>query len=368
MVLGQANRTDLKTADLLHGLVAIPSISGSEAGAVEWLCRRMEELGLRTEIDGAGNAVGIRGNGPLEVMLLGHIDTVAGEVPVQIVGGKLYGRGAVDAKGPLATFAVAAARAELPDGVRVRVVGAVEEEAMSSRGANWLVRHASRPDAVVIGEPSGWDGIVLGYKGSISFAYGVNRPMSHSAGPDATAGELGVEFWNRLAEWCATRNSDQPPGFNTVDATLLSFNTSSDGLHERADLRGNLRLPPGLNPDEVAAELWRLAEDADLTTQVNAPAFRAEKRSPLVSAFVASIRRASGTPHFKVKTGTSDMNLVGPAWQCPILAYGPGDSKLDHAPDEHISIDELKRATEILTQAIERVAASLIKQQSGSNS
>ena len=93
--------------ELLRGLVAIPSLSGDERAAVVYLCAAMAELGFATEIDGAGNAVGTIGDGPREIVLLGHIDTVPGTIPVRIEDGVLHGRGAVDAKGPLATFVCA---------------------------------------------------------------------------------------------------------------------------------------------------------------------------------------------------------------------------------------------------------------------
>jgi LysW-gamma-L-lysine carboxypeptidase len=53
-----------------------------------------------------------------------------------------------------------------------------------------------------------------------------------------------------------------------------------------------------------------------------------------------------------VKTGTSDLNILAPAWGCPAIAYGPGDSSLDHTPDERISIPELERATDVLARAL----------------
>ncbi len=353
------DRSSARTIDVLEGLVRIPSLSRNETRAVEWLCQRMTDLGFAAGRDEAGNAVGTRGDGPLEIMLLGHIDTVPGEPVVEFRDGALYGRGSVDAKGPLATFVVAAARAKLAEGTRVTVIGAVEEEVMSSRGAHWLVDHVAAPSAVVIGEPSGWDSVVIGYKGSIAVKYTVSCPMSHSAGPEPTAGELVVGFWNRLTQWCAQQNGGEANGFNTVDPTLNAINSSSDGITGSAELHVGMRLPPKLGPADVIAALHDLAEQGDVQVSVNAAAFRSEKRSPLVSGFLAGIRAVGGLPHIKVKTGTSDMNLVGPAWGCPIVAYGPGDSRLDHQPDEHVLLADVERATDVLTSVIERISAQL---------
>ena len=73
--------------DTLVGLVSQYSPSGQERGAVEWLVARMKALGFDNAfIDEAGNAVGVMGKGAKQVVLLGHIDTVPGEIPVQIVG------------------------------------------------------------------------------------------------------------------------------------------------------------------------------------------------------------------------------------------------------------------------------------------
>src|SRR5512133_2338767 len=73
--------------ETLIGLVSQYSPSGQERGAVEWLVARMKTLGFGDAfIDVAGNAVGVMGNGPKQVILLGHIDTVPGEIPVHTVG------------------------------------------------------------------------------------------------------------------------------------------------------------------------------------------------------------------------------------------------------------------------------------------
>ena len=81
--------------------------------------------------------------------------------------------------------------------------------------------------------------------------------------------------------------------------------------------------------------------------------YQSGKNSRLVRAMLKAVRAEGGRPRFKLKTGTSDMNTVGPAWQCPIVAYGPGDSALDHTPEEHIDVEEYERAIDVLARALE---------------
>jgi LysW-gamma-L-lysine carboxypeptidase len=87
--------------------------------------------------------------------------------------------------------------------------------------------------------------------------------------------------------------------------------------------------------------------------------WRGDRANALVRSFVAGLRAVDpATPlGFLVKTGTSDMNVVAPIWKCPILAYGPGDSMLDHTPDEHLDLDEYWRAILVLEAALRAFAA-----------
>ena len=82
----------------------------------------------------------------------------------------------------------------------------------------------------------------------------------------------------------------------------------------------------------------------------------APRDSVLSRAFRRAIRAQGQQPRFVTKTGTSDMNLVAPVWNCPIVAYGPGDSALDHTPDEHIDLDKYLRAIDVLVNMTETLA------------
>jgi len=331
---------------------------------VRALAAWMAEHGFESFVDEAGNAVGVLDGGPTrdgsprqDIVLLGHIDTVGGEVPVRVEEGRLYGRGAVDAKGPLAAFAVAAARVGLRAGWRIIVIGAVEEEAASSKGAHFAATQY-RPTYCIIGEPSRWNRVTLGYKGRLLIDARVRRSMSHTAGPDASAAELGVAFWNRVRARVDELNQGRERAWDQVLAGLRAFNTASDGLTETATLTLGFRLPLDMGPEAMKAELQALAGDVELRFRGEEQAYRASKNTPLVRAFLASIREQGARPGFVVKTGTSDMNVVGPVWQCPILAYGPGDSSLDHTPNEHVEIAEWERGVKVLVRVLERLTES----------
>lgn len=337
----------------LADLVRIPSLSGAEGEAAAFLVAQMGAFGWEAFVDEAGNAVGLLGTeGPL-VALLGHIDTVPGAIPVRIEGGRLYGRGAVDAKGPFATFVAAARRAELAGRLRCRLalIGATEEEAASSRGAHFA-RDRYAPTACVIGEPSGWDRVTLGYKGRLVAHYRLEQPAAHSAGELRAAPETMVAFWHAVEQRCAAHNAGREKRFEQLSPSLRRVASGGDGLADWAEATIGLRLPEGVDPAALAEELRAMAGDAALRFEGGCPAFRSPRTTPLAGAFVRAIRAHGGRPAFLHKTGTADMNVVGPAWGCPIVAYGPGDSRLDHTPDEHIELEEYLRAIGVLADVL----------------
>lgn len=344
----------IDAVEFLRQILEIESLSGQEQALAEFLAERMAGWGFDAYVDVAGNAVGVIGDGPNEIVLLGHMDTVPGRIPVRIEAERLYGRGAVDAKGSLAAFIVATARAGPLSNTRVVVIGATEEEAATSKGA----RHAAeryRPDVCVIGEPSGWDSITLGYKGRLLIDYRLERPMGHTAGPGQGVAEEAVAWWQALQAETDAFNVGRKGAFNQLLPSLRDIRTDSDGLTNSVEATVGLRLPPGYDVDELERTARELAGDAQIVCYSYEPAFQASKNTLLVRTFLQAIRAEGGRPTFKLKTGTSDMNVVGPAWNCPIVAYGPGDSSLDHTPEEHIQIPEYLRAIDVLERALHLV-------------
>jgi [amino group carrier protein]-lysine/ornithine hydrolase len=352
---------------LLEQLVSIPSLSGEEDAAATALVAWLREHGWEAARDEAGSAVGVRGAGPNELVLLGHIDTFPGTVPVRRDGNCLYGRGSVDAKGPLCTFAAAASAVDVPSDWRITVVGAVEEESTTSRGARHIVQQrvaATAPRYVIIGEPSRWDRVTLGYKGRLHLKANLRYPYSHSAGTGRLPAEAAVDLWRAIEGLCRERNEDRPTReFDRLTPSLLSIATEPQGAFGSAALHMGFRLPLADDPDTLEQDLRAFLNarisgapsgtELDTTFSGAEVAHQAEKGTPLVSAFLRGIRQEHGSPRFVVKTGTSDMNVVAPAWpDTPIVAYGPGDSALDHTPNEHIELDEYLRAIGVLERVL----------------
>ena len=337
---------------LLTGLLERYSPSQDEGAAVTYLVEQMKALGFHAYVDGAGNAVGESGSGNEVVLLLGHIDTVRGRIRVRREGRCLYGRGSVDAKGPLACFVVAAANARPLCAKRFVVVGAVEEEAATSKGARHLIECMAPPSAVIIGEPSRWDRVTVGYKGRLLADYQLARPMGHTAGPTESVCEEAVAFWQQVAAYAEQHNQGQERMFEQLLPSLRSINTDSDGFTERVRATIGFRLPPEIDIDALQQQLASWAGDAEVLFHGREEAYRAPRSTPLARAFVRAIRGEGGQARFQLKSGTSDMNVVGPAWRCPILAYGPGDAALDHTPHEHLDLDEYQRATRVLTAVL----------------
>lgn len=338
---------------VLRRMVEIPSLSGQEGALAAYLVESMQRSGLQSFIDDAGNAVGIRegGPGPL-ILLLGHMDTVPGWIEVREQERQLYGRGVVDAKGALATFLCAVAALSNPCG-RLVVVGAVEEEVASSRGAHFLLDRYE-PDAVLIGEPGGWSNVVLGYKGKVSLTFATARPGAHSAGPDPTATEVGVAFWNQLVERLCALSQPQSV-FYSPTPRLHRI----EGAERQVSMDISCRLPPDFDMPAFEQLLAEIGAGGTVQLHEVVPAVLMPRANPLARACIQAIRRHGGQPGFKLKTGTSDMNVVSQRWRAPMVAYGPGDSRLDHTDNEHLDLDEYLRAIDVLTDALDGLLREL---------
>lgn len=323
---------------LLVDLVSKPSPSGDEVAVATRLCAFFEDHGREAWIDAVGN---VRAPADEAVLLTSHLDTVAGGPPVHVEDGVLWGRGSVDATGALAAMAVAAVR------TGVSFAGVVREET-DSTGARHLVATRDPPGTLINGEPSGWDGIALGYRGQVTGRYTVATDGAHPAGPTPNAIERAIAWFDELGAALDGSNAD---GFGAVDVIPRSISgDQGDDGGVTATLEVDVRLPPTVTPDDVYRV--RTPPVGTVTWGDETPPVLLDQRNPVATALRGGIRAQGGEPTPLAKTGTCDMNVFAEAWSIPMATYGPGDATLDHAPDEHLELGAFDRAVAVLVSAV----------------
>ena len=113
---------------------------------------------------------------------------------------------------------------------------------------------------------------------------------------------------------------------------------------------------------ELSVQIDGNPATATLTFRGYEKTWRSERDPLLVRSFLAAIRTIAPDEKagFVVKTGTSDMNVVAPVWGCPIVAYGPGDSSLDHTPNEHLPLYDYWQAVLVLEETLRNLGTMLV--------
>lgn len=315
--------------EFLKELVGIYSPSGEEEMVAKFLVESFESFGAEAYTDGVGNVIAEKKGKGNKILLAGHMDTVRGIIPVRIKNGYLWGRGSVDAKGPLATFFFAF----LESKANLIFSGLVDEEGFSKGAKNLNV---PKPDFIIIGEPSGFDGVTIAYKGSLTMKFVEKVEKFHGSLNSKGAAERLIERWLEISR-------DFGEGFNKPNGRILRFEAYERDFDFYGEMIVNIRTPPNYEP-AIKGEILDFV-----------PAYEVSSRSPLVRAFVRAIRKNGAKPRLKKKSGTADMNILAPKFGVDAVAYGPGNSKLDHTPYERLNLEEYLKAIEVLKAALEEL-------------
>jgi LysW-gamma-L-lysine carboxypeptidase len=359
-----------QAVQLLTNLLGIYSPSGKEESIADFLVEKMKQLGFRVRKDGIGNVIGEIGKGEPTILLCGHMDTVAGHIPLRLEKDKIYARGAVDAKGPLAAMVTAAvAVAQDPAFKGKIVVASVVEEEATSRGVKYLIKDGVSADYAIFGEPSGVGNITIGYKGNLHIKITCKTETGHSSTPwlYENALEKAFELWQQIQNSLPPLETQKSPFYAvTACLTKMTGGTATSVIPFESEIHIDLRVPPPLTAAQVFNDTKKVidqyeAENPKVQVKVaiedsNEP-FEVDKSSPLVKALSASIRKVMKKPAVLLrKTGTGDMNILGRAMNAPIVTYGPGDSHLDHTKDEHIIISEYLDGIQIYKKTLLKLA------------
>lgn len=356
----------------LTNLLGIYSPSGKEQDIANFLAEEMKKMGFEVGIDAVGNVIGVIGNGEPVILLCGHMDTVAGHVPLRVEEGKIYARGAVDAKGPLAALVMAATEAAKEPNFngKILIASVVEEEA-TSRGVRHLITQGIKADYAIFGEPSGVENITIGYKGQIQLKIMCRTQTGHSSTPwlFENALEKAYELWGQIKAACPypSLEPEETP-FNAITVCLVRIvgGRGNSVIPYEAEMNLDVRVPIQFTTAQVYEQMSKIiANYQSANPKVNIKAtvldtvepFEVTKASPLVHVLSSSVRKVLNKPATLLrKTGTGDMNILGKAMNIPVVTYGPGESHLDHTLDEHIDISEYLDSIQVYKEALLRLA------------
>jgi len=343
--------------DLLTDLLKAYSPTGREEAAARVFEAYARELGFEVRRDDVGSVYAYYGSGTRSIALVGHIDTVPGFIEVKVNGSTITGRGAVDAKGPLAAALVGAymARELLGKQVSVYVVALVGEEG-DSRGALNMVKSGIRFDGFLILEPSNMS-IVVGYRGSLKARVICGGSAGHSASPPNTPTACD----NAIKAWLNVRGvfGDFSASGTSASLTYMRCGDGTATVHPRsAEVILDVRYPHGVELNGVIAKLRSsIGNECSLEILEQTPPVRVDVNNLAVRALVRAVLLNSLKPRIATKLGTSDLNILYPAISMNAAAFGPGRSELSHTDREEISVEELVLASRIYRDFILQFAS-----------
>ena len=320
-------------------LLAIQSSTGNEGEVVEFVSRWLLARGWNVELQevsrGRANVWATRkGKG---VTLSTHLDTVPPYIPPREDNGRLFGRGASDAKGIAAAMMAAADRLVKAGEQRVDLLFVVGEEA-GSDGARAANRLSPTSKYLVNGEPTE-SKLASGAKGSQRVILRFAGKAAHSAYP-----ELGKSAIDPMLELLPTlRNLDLPTdkdlGATTVNIGTIRAGTAGNIIPDQAEVELMFRLVSDVKPLKKQVEKW-VGDRAEIEYGSYIPAQKFETIPGFEVAPVAY---------------TSDIPLLT-RWGKPLL-FGPGSIHVAHTADEFIATDELRAAVD----SYERIVRALLK-------
>lgn len=383
---------------LAQALIRCESVTPHEGGALSLLQSILEPVGFtchRLVFEDEGtpavdNLYARIGTRAANLCFAGHTDVVppgelsAWQVPpfaAEIRDGIVYGRGAVDMKGAVASFVSAALRwvdarggpDGLPGSISLLITGDEEGPAINGtvKVLDWLSTQGETLDACIVGEPSNpkalGDEIKIGRRGSLNGEVVVQGMQGHVAYPDKASNPIPklAQLIGALSDAPLDAGTDafQP---SNLEVTIISVpNTATNVIPENARASFNIRYNDTWTRDtlkdwvndkckQVAGEI---GAEVRLSFHGHGDAFLT-KPGPLVDTMVAAVRSVTGrTPALTTGGGTSDARFVKDA--CPVIEFGLVNKTI-HKVDEHVSVADLVALRDIYAIFLDRFFAQSV--------
>ncbi len=320
-----------------RALINIDSTTGREAEAGLWLARELRGLGY-TVVEQPlerGRANVIATLDPPSVVFSTHYDCVPPFFPSRVEDGRLYGRGACDAKGILAAQVAAAERLRARGERRVGLLFVVGEE----RGSDGAVAaNAVAPGSrfLINGEPTD-NRLGSATRGNLRLRLRATGRASHSAAP-----EHGVSAIDKLIDALVMLRTIRLPSDPDLGSTFYSIGLIEGGV-----------APNVTSPHASAEVMFRTIGPAEDVLQAIRPIERLVTSEEVLRVPEIRLRTVPGFAT-AVFPFTTDVPLLD-RWGVPLL-FGPGSFLVAHTSEEHLALEELEQAID----AYDRLAVACL--------
>jgi acetylornithine deacetylase len=329
-------------ANLLEGLVAVPSVSGAEQALSDHLAGVLAAEGLPVQRQGPNLHFELGTRGP-RILLFSHLDTVppcegwsADPLKPWWTGDRLFGLGANDAKGCVAALVLAGlALKDQAESLGARAVFAFTAgEEVGGTGIQELLPALGPLDAAVVGEPTGLT-VCTAQRGVLLLRCVARGTSAHVA--HAHLGENAVHKAARdIARIDALRFEPHLLlGEARAQVTQVAGGRAKNQVPDQCEFLVDIRSTPNLDHADLTA---RVAAELESEVSVFSDRYRpvaTGPEQPVVRAALAAAGTTGGTG----SSTASDWAHLG---HLPAVKAGPGDTYRSHRPDEWLALRELR--------------------------
>ncbi|MGZ4879791.1 MAG: M20 family metallopeptidase [Halobacteriota archaeon] len=344
----------MSSIDLLFELVKIPSTSTHEHEISIFVENKLMDLGM--EITRFGNSlIGKLGSGRPTLMLCGHLDTVPPFFPPQIKGERLFGRGASDDKGGLASIINAIASIEQSKLNGTLLTTFVTDEELKSQGAQDIIPYISA-DFGVVCEPTNLK-IVNGHKGRLTFQIEAIGKSAHASNP--ALGKNAIVKMAKLVILIDKMPLIKHPvlGNETVSVSTITGGDATNSVPSQCRISVDYRYVPPHDVFSVLEMLRAKLPDGKIELAENPRNFSQPFYLPyheIITFLKESMRSCGQNPKVVTMDASTDASRFNEAG-IPTVVFGPGNISQAHTTDEWIDLRKVETASLIFRDLIKRV-------------
>jgi succinyl-diaminopimelate desuccinylase len=374
---------------IARDLLRCPSVTPAEGGALQALEKTLQSAGFavtRVTFSDTGtpdieNLFATIGSGKPHFVFAGHTDVVPpgdlaawrhGPFDGTIEGGILYGRGAVDMKGGIASFAAAALEfledrgTEFGGTISFLITG--DEEGPAVNGTvkllEWAKAQGYQFDACIVGEPTNpaalGDAIKIGRRGSLSGVVTVTGTQGHVAYPHLARNPIPglLTLLSALENLTLDQGNERFEPSNLEIVNIEVGNSAFNVIPARAEGRFNIRYNDEWTlaslKDKITATLQAAAPQAleyKLEFKRDASESFLTRDDTLIGSLSDAVEAETGRrPELSTGGGTSDARFIKN--YCPVVEFGLVGQTM-HKIDECVAVDDLDKLAAIYRRFLE---------------